>query len=396
MKPKNLIELQAGRGDAMSVLGALVSKNQAESAQAGLTLIGDANDLGLDVKDYLRLAIDRNAGDYKGSGLDGFEIALSFLNLPLQDDFAKGVILQAAAETFQTFPGVRALFPAVMDQIVQWRYRQDQIEQVEDMVSQSRTIAGTELITTVINDQPTDYQQFGMVDEGARIAVRSIRATERSVRIHKFGGGYEHTYEFGRRAALDILTPYAARLTREISIAKVRQATAMLLNGDGVQGTPTAYTASALGTAIGNPSTPAKMDWNIFLKFLIERAKLMLPIDTIVGGYDTHFEWLRMFSTPTATFGPTQMEILAKAGVETAIASPRFNFNVKFAVSSATPAATLIGFSKNDTLEELVESGSDITESERSIKTQKMTYTHTENAGYRLVFPDTRATLLLN
>lgn len=396
MKPKNLIELQAGRGAPDVVLGALVSKNAAESAQAGLSLIADAAELGLDVKDYLRLGVDRDATGFKGSGMDGYEVALSYLNLPLKDDFAKGVVLQAAAETFQTFPGVRALFPAVMDSIVQWKYRQDQIEQVEDIVAQSRTIAGTELITTVINDQPGDYQQFGMVDEGARIAVRSIRATERSVRIHKFGGGYEHTYEFGRRAALDILTPYAARLTREIAIAKVRQATVMLLNGDGVQGTPTAYQASVLGTAIGTPSTPTKMDWNIFLKFLIERAKLMVPIDTIVGGYDTHFEWLRMFSAPTVNFGPTQMEILAKAGVETAIASPRFNFNVKFAVSSAMPAATLVGFSKNDTLEELVESGSDITESERSIKTQKMTYTHTENCGYRLVFPDTRATLVLN
>lgn len=396
MKPTNLIELYANRAPADVVLKGLTSKNAAESKQAGLDLVDNARALGVDIRDYLRLAIDHSKGAYAGAGLDGYETALAHLNLPLHDDFSKGVILQAAADTFQTFPGVRAMFPVVMDDIVQWKYRQEQLESVTPLLSQTRTIAGTELITTVIDDKAEDYQAFGMVDEGQRVAIRSIRATERSVKINKFGGGYRTTYEFSRRASLDIMTPYALRGKREIEIAKTASATAMLLNGDGVHGTPAVYAAATLGAAIGTTTVAGKMNWDVFLKFLIERAKAGVPVDTIAGNYDMHFEWLRMFATPTANMGPSQSELLQKAGVQTAIANPQFKFSVNFALASAVPAATLLGFSKADTLEELVETGSDISESERSIQNQVMNYVSTTSAGYRLVFGDTRATLSLN
>ena len=396
MKPASLIELYRNRQPADVVLGALRSSNQAESVQAGLDLVASARALGVDARDYLRLAVDPTKGDFAGSGLDGYEAALAFLNLPLRNDFSKGVILQAAADTFQTFPGVRAMFPVVMDDIVQWQYRQDQIETTASLVGQTRTIAGTELITTVVADAAGDYSQFGMVNEGARVGIRSIRATERSVRINKFGGGYSTTYEFNRRASLDIMTPYALRMQREIEIAKVAAATAMLLNGDGVHGVPTNYAAATLGAAIGTATSAGKMNWDVFLKFLIERAKAGTPVDTIVGNYDMHFEWLRMFATPMAASGPSQSEVLQRAGVAAAVENPRFNFRVNFVLSSAMPSATLLGISKADTMEELVETGSDISESEQSILNQKINYVKTVNAGYRLVFGDTRATLTLN
>ena len=237
-----------------------------------------------------------------------------------------------------------------------------------------------------------------MIAEGSNVPIRSIRASEKSVKIYKFGGGYAHTYEFARRASLDIMTPYAARMQREIEIAKVRSATSMLLNGDGVQGTPAAYTAAAIGTDIGTATVAGRMNWDVILKWLIERAKVMTPVDTLIGNYDMYFAWLRMFATPggAATTGMSQGEILQKAGVATALETPQFNLNIKFALSTSMPANTLLGFSKADTLEELIETGSYISESERSIRNQKITYVKTENAGFRLVFADTRSTLLLN
>ena len=75
--------------------------------------------------------------------------------------------------------------------------------------------------------------------------------------------------------------------------------------------------------------------------------------------------------------------------------NPRFNFNVHFALSSTAPAQKLIGFVKNETVEELVENGSDIEESVRSIETQSVKYVKTTNRGYRLPFSDTRSVLFL-
>ena len=65
-------------------------------------------------------------------------------------------------------------------------------------------------------------------------------------------------------------------------------------------------------------------------------------------------------------------------------------------MSSAAPAEKLIGFSQADTVEELVETGSDIQESINAISNQTVKYVRTRNTGYRLIFGDTRSILDLS
>lgn len=396
MKPTNLIELAKSRRPAEEVLAGLLSTNQAESLQAGLDMANHAQALGISARDYLQLAVDPTKGEFANSELDGYQTALMAANLPVRDDFAKGVVLQAAAETFQTFPGVRALFPPVMDDIVQWKYRQNHLESVSGIVSQSRTIAGVELITTVINDNPEAYQQFGRIAERANIPVRTIQGTEHSVRFYKYGGAYELTYEFSRRASLDLLAPYAARMEREIEIGQLATATELLINGDPVHDPAPVTSGKTLATDVGVTWEHGKINWEVFLKWLIQRAQAGTPVDSIVGNYDMHFEWLRMFAKPQLAVGAPQIEALRAAGVNLAEANPRFNFNVQFNVSSTAPATQLIGFSKADTVEELVESGSDIQESIKAIGNQTVKYVRTTNKGYRLIFGDTRSILDLS
>lgn len=399
MKPRSLIELARNRKPAEALLAGILNENPAASLAAGQVLVSEAKQYNLSLSNYLRLAIDTEQGEYKGSKLDGYEAALAYLGLPLRDDFKHGVVLQAAAETFNTFPGSRGLFSEVMDDIVQYKYRQDQIESVDPMISQSRTINGVEMITEVIDDKAADYQSYGIIAEGSRIPVRSIRAIEKSVKFHKFGGGIETTYEFERRISLDLLTPYAARMQREVSIGQTTVATNLLVNGDGTANNAAAAVVTATTLAGQMPAPPTivagKLNWEIFLRWLMNRAKAGVPIDTVVGNYDLWFEWQRMFATPTANAGASQGAILQAAGVDVAIANPNFNFNVTFAVASQAPAGKLIGFRKAETLEELVESGSDIEESVRAIENQKVRYVRTENKGYRLVFGDTREILNL-
>lgn len=390
MKPANLIELARNRRAAEEVLQPLLSTNQAESLQAGLNLATHAKELGISMRDYLRLAVDPTKGDYANSELDGYATALMAANLPVRDDFAKGIVLQAAADTFQTFPGVRALFPEVIDDIVQWKYRQDNLESVDGILAQSRSVAGVEMITTVMDDNAEDYQQFGRIAERGTIPVRKISATEHAVKFYKYGGGYEWTYEFARRASLDMVTPYAARMQREVEIGKLATATAMLINGDPVHGAAPVTSAKTLGTTIGATYAKGKIDWEIFLKWLVQRAQAGAPIDTVIGNYDMHFEWLRMFAKPSLQLGIPQVEVLRAAGIQMAEANPRLQFNINFQVSSTAPAEKLIGFSRADTIEELNETGSDIQESMNAISNQTVKYVRTENTGYRLIYGDTR------
>jgi hypothetical protein len=398
----DLLTLIRNRKPAEDLLSALVPAdgNMAASLTAGQNLVQAAKTAKLSMPDYLRLAVDPNAGKFAGANLDGFEASLAFLNLPVKDDFSKGIVLQAAAETFQTFPGTRALFPQVVDNILQWKYRQDSIENVDNLIAQSRTINGVEMITSVVDDKPEDYQQTGVIAEGARIPIRSLRTSEKSVKFYKFGGGIEFTYEFERRASLDLITPYAARMEREVQIGQTAIATSLLINGDGVNGPAPVVTATALAAAMpadGRPAVAAgRLNWQVFLSWLVSRAKAGVPIDTIVGNYDMYLEWLRMFSIPApGAVGPTQAETLANAGVNVNVLNPSFNLNVNFALSSTAPAGMLIGFIKGETIEELVENGSDIEESVRAIENQKVRFVKTTNKGYRLVFGDTRSILNL-
>jgi len=393
----NLLELARNRKPVEQVLAGLDSDNPQESLAAGQTLIATAKRAGLSLRDFCRLAVDPDQGKYKGAGLNGYEIALAHLGLPVKEDIDQGVILQAAADTFQFKPGTRAFFPEVITDVIAWKYRQNQIEKVDGMLANSRGTSSVELISRVIDDKAEDYQQTGVIAEGSRVPIRSLQMSQNSITFHKFGGGYEFTYEFERRISLDLVTPYANRIEREVQLGQVAIVTSLLVNGDGVNGAASVTNASDLGALYtGHAAIGAgRMDWEIFLKWLITRAQAGVPVDTVVGNWDMFFEWERMFAKPYA-LGMTMTDVLAKAGVNAAIENPRFNQSVNFEVSSSAPASQLIGFIRGETIEELVENGSDIEESTRSIENQKVRYIKTKNAGYRLVFGDTRDILNLD
>src|SRR5688572_25135038 len=163
----DLLSIAKNRKPAEELLAGLKDDDLATSLKHGQKLVQLAKNAGLNVPDYLRLAIDTTKGEFAGADIDGFEAALAFLDLPVRENYAKGIVLQAASETFNTYPGTRALFAPVINNILQWKYRQDTFESVDAMIAQSRGISGNEMITTVVDDNPEDYQQTGVIAEGA-------------------------------------------------------------------------------------------------------------------------------------------------------------------------------------------------------------------------------------
>lgn len=392
--------LDIKRRPAAEVLKGLRAEARSESVAAGQKLIADAAKHGASLRDYLILAIDHRSEEamnkYKGK-LNGFELALAELNLPVRNDYANGITLQAASETFQTFPGVRALFPEVVDNIVRFQSALSPMENISSIVLGSRTINGTELISTIIADADLNggtgnTNTFGTfsVPELGRIPIKTIKASQQSVAIWKHGSGYRTSYEFNRRASLDLLTPFANRVARELELSKVRAATDILINGDGVNGAApvkaqTAYSRYDSGNA-------NKLQFKPFMQFLMERAKAGRPVDTVLGNYESFLEFIFLF-TPTLQVNSEWGEA-AGAGRVPGI---NMNFpgfsgaNLNFVIGSGVPDGQLICFTKGETIEELIEAGSNIAESEAAIQTQAITYVRTENSGFKLAFGDTRA-----
>lgn len=391
MTIKSLSEIKPGQVSIEKLCAALRSENQAESREAGLKLTRDAANYGLSVREYLILAAGRDTSKDAGD-LNGYERALFTLNLPVRNDFENGIHLQAASDTFSTYPGTRALFPEVIDDVLRFASRQDQFETVAPMLASSRTISGAELLSTVVDADTNGERDSFSVAEGARIPVRMIKTSEKSVKIYKHGSAIRTTYEFGRRASLELLIPHANRVQRELERSKVAAATSVLINGDGAYGAAGEIDQSDYDTVTGITATDGQISWAHLMRWLVVRAAAGTPVDTVVMNWDGYFQWLMLFGKQIVLANGTESTgagNLANAGATL----NRINLPLMITpvISSACPANKLIGFSKGDTLEELVEAGSQIQETERSITNQTMTMVRTENTGYRLVYGDTRS-----
>lgn len=381
-----------------AILDALVSDNRAESLQAGLKLISDAKAQGLNLRDYLTAKINPRLDEEAakrfimpdGACLNGYEASLAYLSLPVRDDLESGVLLQAAGDTFQTFPGVRALFPEVIDDMVRWKYKQTNYENVDAIVGNSRTIDQAEMLSTVVDDEQADYQADSTIAETARIPVASIRMSQQAVRIWKHGRGYRTSYEFARRASLDMLAPYAARAQRELELSMVAAATDALVNGDGLQPAAPVVAQSSYNASAGENATANKLSYRHLVAWLVDRAKVGEPIDTVVGNWDAYLDWLFMFAVPSTDKVERDVETMARAGFSVG-GVPIVNGTVNFALSSTAPDNRLVGFSKADTVEQLIEAGSLIEESERAASNQTISYYRTMNAGFRIIFASSRS-----
>lgn len=390
---KNLATVE--RRSPEKMLAGLLSDNEGAGKDCAAKIVSECKDTGLSLRDFLTLAIDPRKSEKSENYKDynGFESALAFLNLPFRNDFEQGVLLQAASDTFQKYPGSRLLFPEVIDSILRWQNRQDNIEFVAPMLAQSRTINGTELISTVVNDDSAARGTQPIAEFG-RIPVRKISTSQTSVGIFKHGSGIMTSYEFERRVSLDILTPFAARVARQLELSKVRAATEILINGDGVNGAaPVVNLSSFGGVAVNGTSSVLSTQYKAVAKWLISRAKASLPVDTIIGDLDMYLELLFMFQPQLNGVKSTAEAIAAVGGPSIKVNIPMLGGNANFVISSSMPANKLLGLTKAETLEELVESGSSISENERSIQTQSITYTRSENTGYKLAWGDSRSIL---
>lgn len=382
---------QVRRRDVAEILS-LTNADQNASVTAGQSLVREAKEFGLGLRPFLDLAMNVRgsvtADQYRdGNGfLSGYEAALVALNLPIADNFTAGHVLDAASDTFQTYPGTRALFPEVIDDVVRYKYRQNIFESASAFVAQSRTINGIEMVSTVVDDAAGDYQNTRIVAELGRFPVKTIKTGETAVKFFKHGGGLRISYEFARRARLDMLTPYNNRALRELEMSKALVATSILINGDGAN----AAAPVVLQSAFDSGATAGKISYKGLLAWLVARAKAGTPVDTVVGNWDAYLMWLQMFAVPTTTATTTDAAILAASGFQIG-GVPLLTGIVNFTLSSGVPAGQLIGLSRGDTMEELIEAGSNIDESERAITNQSITYTKSENSGYKLVFGDTRS-----
>ena len=381
------------------LLSGVLSLDSRVSEDAGLSLCKNAASFGLNLRDYLRLAADprlekdeavkAQLSTGNGQYLNGYEASLSLAGLPVQDDFDSGVTMQLAADSFASRKGLRGLMPEVVEDVLRWKHKQDMWSNMDGMLANRRTIDGVEMITKVTMDDDSQTHGTFSAPEFGRLPTFTLSAGEHAVKFYKVGSAIKTSYEFERRVTIDILTPYAARVEKQKQIDKLRVATAVMINGDGVHGA--ANTEDLKAVKWGGDWTANKTlkdNYKALVRFLASRAYAGMPIDTIAGNINTYVELLFMFA-PTNVVKSEMEHLQGKGFPRVGLTLPILN-DVNFKLVPAMPDNKLMAFSVDDTLEELTEAGSKISESEKSIQTQTYYYTNSENLGYRLLFDDTR------
>ena len=371
----------------------LLSQSNHESSENGLKLVRDAQSFGLSMRDFLILSVAPEKSENKAAyaGLNGYEATKVALNLPHSNDFERGILLQAASNTFQTFTGTRALFPEIVDDMLKAKTRLEVAENIASIVSQSRTIDGSEMITTYSEDD-ADQRKTYTVSELGRVPMRSVRTTQNIVGLGKRGSGIEISYEFARRASLDLLMPFAARILRDAELSKVEAATNILINGDGVNAAAQVINFSTFAGSVQTEISAT--NYKALSKFLMARSKAGYPVDTLVVNYDMYADLMFLYAPTISGNGsvPMAMGAMGAPVINTRVSALN-GLNLNIALSSAVPAGKVICMAKNECIEELIEANSNISESERSILDQSIKYVKTETTGYKLAIPEARVVL---
>lgn len=368
------------------VISNLTHEDESKARFESVKLAKEAASFGLGLDSYLDLAIDMSteeSANLAEQGMSGFEQVMFKMNLPTKNDYRHQISLAQSSDTFATKPGSRILFPYAIDNVLRWNNNLDNLSKVSDLVSGSRTVQGNELVRVVAEDNAEKRRTF-RVGEGANIPTRKIGYSDRSVTFYKHGSGIEYTYEFERRAALDIITPFAARVARDLELSKMKACTDIMILGDGVNAG-----ATPLSQATLDPSaTNGKISYDGLLAALATAVKAFHPIDTIAGNVDAYLQLVKMFSTTTQSAFMVDQNA-AKGGPQF-ISLNNIFVPVKFVLDNAVPDGKLLMFNRPDTIEELVEANSRIAEENKDVTSQVIKYVRTENTGYSLIYPDCR------
>jgi hypothetical protein len=388
MRP--LSDIKKTTPEAVAALLMTISKS--DSKENGMALVKEAASFGLNLRDYLTLSVDTKGGEDKWKGYNGYEAIKVALNLPHANDFEAGITLQAAANTFNTYAGTRAMFPEVIDDMLKFKTLQDnKVENIASIVGQSRTVSQREMISTYYEDDLADgsVDTFTIAELG-KIPVRSVRTSQSSVNFGKRGSGIELSYEFTREASLDIIAPFAARIARALEKSKVAAATSILINGDGVNAAAEVQAFSSFGATGGVISAA---NYKALAKFLMSNANNGYVFDTFVVNFDMYVE-LMFMSQPVVGAGLSTVDFMQNKGTPAISTTlPFMNGMVNVVLSSSVPAGKIIAMTKAECIEELVMAGGNISESERSITNQSITYVKTEETGYKLAVPKARVVL---
>lgn len=389
------------RTTANDVVARLQHTDKSEQIKNANLLLQDASLMGVSIDVALAMQIEAE------QGLDGIGTLFKSMGIPVNfkgNDVASACFA-AATSSFLTNDGLKVLLPTLINSMLVAVERAPVTESVEDLIYGTRTVKNNVLQKEIAWDKQTsDSFASWRIAEGANIPKRTLKASQTAINFYKTGHAIEMSYEVASTMTPDVLVPFAARIALERSQSEHAMAMETIINGTSadVNNINAAVKTVSLDTLDGQTNTALRYRAEGFMKWLIQRARLGLPVDTIVVGWDSIMELQNMF--PVTDANNTAAVGIAGAMNGTAVGSPQMatmqvkvvngvNFNLNVVITSALGEKQILGFRKPETIERLIKTNSQIAEMERVIQNQMVLYTNTIISGFDLTYGDTRSML---
>ncbi len=254
------------------------------------------------------------------------------------------------------------------------------------LIAATRGVEGDAARAFYLTDDPTQ-ERLKRVAQGAELPRMKLAGGDRTVRLYKYGGILEATYESLRRLPIDIVALHIARVAVQAETDKVATVIDVVVNGDGNAGTAaTVYNLTALDAA-AVAGTLSLKGWIAF------KMKLANPyaVTAVLAQEATALQAL-MLNTGSANLPLRTLPAAVTGGfrpINTNLAA-----DVDLGITSDAPASKIVGIDARFAVERVFEVGSNISESVRWIERQTTGLTFSEVEGYDIL--DANATAILN
>lgn len=344
-----------------------------------------ANEKGMTFSQYLE-SIDPS--HQYNDGLDAFERQLQRFGIVTKSLPEKGIWASKVEAFYTSDDGQQTpiLFPEYVNRVAREALVQDDI--LSEMVA-IRTPIDSNAYRTIYIDTDSKMTSKTRVAEGADMPVATMKTSENTIKIYKYGRRLRATYEAIRRMRLDLFALHVQGIMMQAALDRALDAYSVLKDGDGNNNAATNYNK----TTLQGGAVDVALAYNGWLAYMFKFFPYKMT--TIIGGESELIQLLTIDAPNVDPLKLIQMIQFGNAGAGGTMAQNIFNdYRIVYLPDAAENV--LLGFDKRYALEMVVEVGSDITETQKIISSQWEEIVISEVNGFGVFLPLSRRTLTLN
>lgn len=260
---------------------------------------------------------------------------------------------------------------------------------LEQLIAYTTAIDGDSYRAYYLTDSAPD-QRMVRVNEGAEIPRSKLVGGDHTIKLYKFGRGFEATYETLRRQPIDRLAVQIARMAIQAETDKVATVIDVMVNGDGNSGTSaTNYNLTSLDSG-ASAGTLTLKGWLAFkMKFAAPYAMTSALAQEAVALQ------MQLLSTGNANIPLVMVQGASNLGSFKQM-NPGLADGVALGWTADAPSLKIVAFDNRFAVERVTEIGGNITEVEKFVSRQTQGLFMTEVEGYDIFNQDAVKTLNVN